>query len=125
MNATTAPTPSAPILRDDRNTRFAWGCVIAAPGAFVIAFVAAEATSALLGYDGGLPGSWSVALVSLLVGVAIFSLPAAFAVWFWRRAHRRGDDRAKVPALILVVLSVAFLGVNLLSGILTAITEGG
>jgi hypothetical protein len=81
-------TPTEPPRRDDRDVRLAWVCVAASPVAFV---------------------------VTLVLALAVFCVPAVLATWFWRRGLARGDDRGKVPAVILITLSAAFLAINLLA----------
>ena len=116
MNADLLPTPHAgdsSARPSDRDVWSAWACLVASPLAFGLAFVVGEGTSTLLGHDGdGIP-SWWVVTVTLVLSVAVFCTPAALATWFWHRAEARGDDRAKLPAIILYVLSAAFIGVNL------------
>lgn len=120
MNASILPPPRATVPRgrderDERDVRAAWACVVASPVAFVLAFVVGEGTSGLLGYDGVGLAPWWIVTVSLVLGAAVFCVPAALATWFWHRAQARGDDRAKLPAVILYVLSAAFIGLNLLA----------
>ena len=61
--------------------------------------------------------------VTLLLAAAVFCLPAVLATWFWHRAQARGDDRAKLPAVILYVLSAAFIGLNLLAYLVGLLVE--
>ena len=106
--------------RGGRDTRRAWVCLALWPIAFAVALVAGEGTSALLGYDGVGPAPWGVAFVSLIVATVIVAGPAVLAVGYWRRAQRLGDGRAKVPALVLVVLVAGFIATNLLSVLIGA-----
>jgi hypothetical protein len=129
MNADTVPpqrqpTHAGPTGRDDRDVRLAWACLIASPAAFGLAFVVGEGTGSLFGYDGNGLAPWWVVTITLLLSVAVFSLPAALATWFWQRARARGDDRATLPAVILLALSVAFLGLNLLAYLVGLLVEG-
>lgn len=118
MNAAILPpprTPARPPGRDDRDVRLAWVCVVASPLAVAVAFVVGEGTSTMLGYDGtGIP-PWWILTVTLVLTLAVFFVPAALATRFWLRAQARDDDRAKVPAVILITISAGFLAVNLLA----------
>ncbi len=118
MNAAILPAPRTPVRppgRDDRDVRLAWACVAASPLAFAVAFVVGEGTSTMLGYDGsGIP-PWWILTVTLVLALAVFCVPAALATRFWLRAQARDDDRATVPAVILITLSVGFLAMNLMA----------
>ena len=108
-------TSTEPPRRDDRDVRLAWVCVAASPVAFVVAFVVGEGTSSLLGYDGEGIAPWWILIVTLVLALAVFCVPAALATWSWQRGVARGDDRGKIPAVILITLSVGFLGLNLMA----------
>jgi hypothetical protein len=84
---------------------------------FVLAFTVGEGMSALHGYDGIGPAPVGVGMLSVVAALVVFSIPAALAAWFAHRAHAQGDDRAKVPAIVLVVMSAGFLALNLFSWI--------
>ena len=127
MNATVnAPHarhgPHTSFGRDDRDTWLAWACLVAAPVAFVLAFVVGEGLSARPGWDGVGPPVW-VGVLSLVVAPVVFGISAALATWWWSRAHRRGDDRAGVPAAILVVLSLGFSALALLAWVLDVVAR--
>ncbi len=118
MNADILPpqrTSTEPPRRDDRDVRLAWVCVAASPVAFVVAFVVGEGTSTVLGYDGTGIAPWWILVVTLVLALAVFCVPAALATWFWRRGLARGDDRGKLPAVMLITLSAGFLAMNLLA----------
>lgn len=129
MNAVTVPPPQASDnahaspARDDRDTRAAWACLVAAPVAFVLAVVVGEGLSSRLGWDGVGAPAWGVGALSLGAALVVFGITAALATWFWSRAHRQGDDRARVPAAILVVLSLGFLAMNLLAWVLDVVAR--
>jgi hypothetical protein len=117
MAAAPVPQVSVP-RRDTRDVRLAWACFVASPVFIVLAFAVGEAMSALLGYDGIGPPPVGVGVLSVVAALVVFSIPAAPAVWFARRALAQGDDRAKVPAVVLVVMSAGFLALNLFSWII-------
>ena len=64
-----------------------------------------------------------VAVLVLAVAAAVFAVPVVLVWRFANRARSRGDDRGRVPAIVLTVLAVAFVGVNLLSGILALFVQ--
>lgn len=129
MDATTVNTPHSShtprtsLPRDDRDTRAAWACLVAAPVAFVLAFAVGEGTSRALGATGDGSQPWWVGALSLVAALVVFSIPTALATWSWSRAHRHGDDRARVPAAILVVFSLGFLVMNLLAWVLDVVAR--
>lgn len=127
MNATVnAPharhSPPTSPGRVDRDTWAAWACLVAATVAFVLTFVVGEDLIIRLGWDGVGPPVW-VGVLPLVVAPVVFGVPAALATWWWSRAHRRGDDRARVPAAILVVLSLGFMAANLLAWVLDVVAR--
>ena len=67
------------------------------------------------GNDGTGIAPWWILIVTLVLALAVFCVPAALATWFWQRGVARGDDRGKVPAVILIALSAGFLAMNLLA----------
>lgn len=125
MNAITPPVAPTSAPRDNRDVRLAWACVVGAPVAFVLAFVAGEGIASAMSVEDGATPSALVAVLVLLVAIAVFALPAVLAWWFANRARARGDDRGRVPAIVTTVLAVAFVGVNLLSGLLVLVFGDG
>ena len=122
MSAAPVPQMSVP-HRDTRDVRLAWACFIASPVFFVLAFAVGEGMSGLLGYEGIGPPPLGLGVLIVVAALVVFSIPAALAVWFARRAHVRGDDRAKVPAIVLVVMSAGFLAMNLFSWIVGLVLD--
>lgn len=125
MNASTLPPARAAVTRnrDDRDVRAAWACLVASPVAFGLAFVVGDGTSSLLGHDGPGMAPWWVVTVTLLLALVVFSVPAALATWFWHRGQAKGDDRAKLPAVILITLSTGFLALNLMAYLVGLLVE--
>ena len=64
-----------------------------------------------------------MALTVLVAAGGLLAVPTLLAVRFDRRARAAGDDRARVPAVILVVGTLAFLAMNLVSWVLIVLTE--
>lgn len=124
MDADTRPLAPTPAPRDDRDVRFAWACLLCAPVAFVLAIVVGGGIATAMGVEEGATAPVGVALLVLIVVVALFAVPTGLAWRFANRARSRGDDRGRVPAIVLTVIAVAFVGVNLLSGVLALFVEG-
>lgn len=121
MNATTAPRPLTRVPRDDHDVRLAWSCLLAAPLAFVAAFLAGSVVAAALGVEEGGVASLVVGVLVLVASLVVFAVPTGLAWRFANRAHAHGDDRARVPAVVLTVLVAAFLATNVLSWVLTVV----
>jgi hypothetical protein len=117
-------TPSTPPPGEAHRDRHrAWLSLLLYPPAFLAAFGIGEGLAAALGHPVGgdtTPPVW-VVLVSTLPALAVFCVPGALAVLFGRRALRAGDGAARAPMTIGVVVAVLFLGLNLVSGIVTLV----
>ena len=122
MAAGPLPQTSVP-HRDPFDVRLAWACLVASPVFFVLAFAVGEGMASLLGDDGIGPAPLGVGVASVAAALVVFSIPAALAAWFARRAHVRGDERGKVPAIVLVVMSAGFLAMNLLSWVVGLVVD--
>ena len=123
MTATPAPAHPARHSRDQHDVRLAWACLVAAPFVAACAFVVGEGLASALGHAGVAAAPWWLALTVLVVAVALLAVPALLAVRFARRAHAAGDDRARVPAVVLVVGTLAFGVVNLASWVLVVLVD--
>ena len=118
MDATDSSVlPTSP-GRDDRDVRWAWACLFSAPVIFVLAFVLGYGLAALLGVDDGETASAGAGILVLLMVAALFAVPTGLAWWFAHRARARGDDRGRVPALVLTVIAAVFVAVNLVQWVL-------
>ncbi len=106
-----------------RDVRGAWWCVASALPAAVVGFVGGEAVVAALGYDGaGLP-PWWVGGVALTCGVLPLAIVTALARRLHGRARSGGDDRAAVPAYLLVVLTAGLLVIYAFSWLMRVLLE--
>ena len=105
------PTPDG---RDDRDVRLAWACLLSAPVVFVLSFVLGYGLATLLGIEDGETASPGAGILVLLVMAALFAIPTLLAWRFANRARARGDDRGRVPALVLTVVAAVFVAVNLI-----------
>lgn len=118
MNATDSPVVPTPAERDDRDVRFAWACLLSAPLVFVLSFVLGYGLAALLGIEDGEMASAGTGVLLILMLVALFAVPVVLAWRFANRARARGDDRGRVPALVLSVIAAVFVGVNLVQWVM-------
>lgn len=102
------------------DVRRAWLSVLLLPIAFGLSFLVGEGLIGLLGYPVGEmtndPPLWAV-LVSTVPALLIFCVPAFVATWFARRAASHGDRRGWVPATGLIIVSLAFIAMNVLAGL--------
>lgn len=120
MGAVVTPRPAAPGARDVRR---AWWCVAAFPLALVVGFVGGEWVPELLGHGVEGVAPWWVGGLALLPFLVAAGIPTALAWRFHRRARAAGDQRALVPALILLVLAGGFVVINLFSWLMWALLE--
>lgn len=105
-------------------SRRAWWCLALSPVAVILAFVAGEGLTALMGYTGeGLP-PWWVGAAAVVTGALFLGVPTLLARWWARRAAAEGDPSGRTPATILLALWVAFLLVNLFSWLARVVLEG-
>ncbi len=123
MNTAAHPVTPAPAPRDDHDVRLAWACLLAAPVAFVLAFVVGEGIATVMSVEEGSTPPVGVAVLVLLMAVALFGVPTALVWRFANRARARGDDRGRVPAIVLTVIAVGFVGLNLLSWLLALVVQ--
>ncbi len=122
MSGRTVVPPSAPPAGSP-DARRAWWCVASFPVALVLGFVGGQAVAALLGQDGEGVAPWWVGGLALLPFLVLTGIPTAIAWWSHRRARAVGDQRALVPALVLLVLTGGFLALSLFSWLMWALLE--
>lgn len=123
MNATTHPVASAPAGRDDRDVRFAWACLWSAPVVFLLTFVLGYGLATALGVEDGEMAGAGAGILVLLMVAALFAVPTLLAWRFANRARARGDDRGRVPALVLTVIAAAVVGVNLVQWVIGLVVD--
>jgi len=108
-------SPRDPGADTRHDVRGAWWCVASAPVALVVGFVGGQAVAAALGYtDEGLP-PWWVGGAALATALLALLVPTVAAWRLHRRALARGDERAAVPAYLLLSLTVLVTALNLFS----------
>jgi hypothetical protein len=115
MDAVTTTPARSPAWRDDLDVRRAWACLVSAPLAAVVAFAAGSGIATAFGVDEGDVAPAHVGLLALMVALVLFAVPTGFAWRFANRARARGDDRARVPAIVLTTLVAAFVGQNVVA----------
>jgi uncharacterized membrane-anchored protein len=71
-----------------------------------------------LGIEDGETASAGAGILVLLMVAALFAVPTVLAWRFANRARARGDDRGRVPALVLSVIAAVFVGVNLVQWVM-------
>jgi hypothetical protein len=99
----------------DRPYRWAWLSLLLYPVSFVAAFVVGEGLGTLLDERSpGPPSAWEN-LGAAVPALVVFAIPGALAVLFGRRAVRLGRPDGRAPAIVGVVLALAFAGTNLLA----------
>lgn len=110
------------------DVRNAWLSVLLLPVAFGLAFLIGEGLIGLLGYpvgDAAADAPLWAKLVAVVPALLVFCVPALVSAWFARRAAAHGDRRGWVPATLLSVISVVFIGMNVLAGLGLEARMGG
>jgi hypothetical protein len=100
-------------------TRRAWWSLLGFVPSFGLAFLIGEGLISALGYPpgGAEPAPWWAALIAATPALIVFVLPAVSAVYFGKRAMRYGDDRARIPMVLALVVAAGFLLLNGLSAL--------
>ena len=88
-----------------------------------MAFAAGSGIATAFGVEEGDVAPVPVGLLALVVALVLFAVPTGLAWRFANRARARGDDRARVPAIVLTTLVAAFVGQNVVAW-LTAVLAG-
>jgi hypothetical protein len=104
----------------DAAMRRAWWSLALFPVAFVAAFVIGEGLFTWLDDGVGDPAIW-VIVVSALPALVAFALPGLLTYRLGRSAVRLGRSDGMTPAIIAGGLIAAFVGLNLVSGLLTVV----
>lgn len=106
-----------------RDLRRAWLSLLLYPLSFVAAFAVGEGLVALMGYPSGGAENppWSVVLLAGVPALVIFVLPGLLALKLGRRAARAGAESAMVPAVLGILVALAFVGLNLLAFLVTGL----
>lgn len=117
QSAPTTPTSGAGKRPGQVTYRWAWLSLLLYPVTCVAAFVVGEGLLTLVAEDEQNPALWEV-LVSATPALLVFVIPGVLAVVLGRRAVRLGEPQGKVPALVGAAIAVAFVGLNLFSGLL-------
>ena len=111
MTTTRSDSPSSTAFGDVRK---AWLSMVLVPFAFIGAFLVGEGIVSLLGYPADevtVPPFWAV-LVASVPAMVLFAVPALVAAFFARRAAEAGDIRGRVPAWVLLAVTLGFVLLN-------------
>ncbi|MGZ8737082.1 MAG: hypothetical protein ACXWW7_07955 [Nocardioides sp.] len=107
----------------ERDARRAWLSLLLYPLSFAAAFLVGEGLAAAMGYPSGGAESppWFVVLLAGLPALTVFAIPGLLSLKFGRRAAQAGADSAMVPAVIGILVALAFFGLNLLAFLVTGL----
>jgi hypothetical protein len=109
-----------------RDLRRAWLSLALLPVAFLAAFGIGEGLASLLGHDpgdAGPPPVWAV-LLATVPALAVFSVPGVLAWHFGGRAVAAGHPAGRAPQLVGLVLTVGFVGLNLVQYVAQLLLDG-
>lgn len=131
MHDTTRERPApAPKPGNERRTSkdiaVAWLCLLALPVAWVAAFIVLNGLTSVMGYDiwnDPAPPLWP-GIVALVPTILVASVPVIVSTSRARRAGRGGDNRGWVPAGILLVITVSYVGPLAISFVGGALSTG-
>jgi hypothetical protein len=85
---------------------------------FALAFLVGEDLISALGHpSGGTPAPLWAMLTASVPALVVFALPAALAVHVGGRAIHAGDDRARTPVIVAVVVAAGFIVLNAVSAL--------
>ena len=106
-----------------RDVRRSWLSLLLYPLSFVAAFAIGEGLGALMGYPSGSAESppWFVSVLAAVPALVVFVLPGLLSLKFGRRAARAGAESAMLPAVIGLIVALAFVGLNLLAFLVTGL----
>jgi hypothetical protein len=100
-------------------TRRAWWSLLGFVPSFGLAFLIGEGLISALGYPpgGSEQAPWWLALIAVTPAVIVFVLPALSAVYFGRRAMRHGDNEARIPVALALIVAAGFVLLNGISAL--------
>ena len=107
----------------ERDARLAWLSLLLYPLSFAAAFLVGEGLAAAMGYPSGGAENppWLVVLLAGVPALVVFVVPGLLSLKFGRRAAREGAESAMVPAVIGILVALAFVGLNLLAFLVTGL----
>lgn len=103
-----------PATDHDRDTRRAWWSFALFVPSLVAAFITGEGLLAALGHSGDQTPPAGTALLTGLPALVVFALPTLVVWYFGHQAERHGHPEGRTPVIVAVVISGAFVAVNLL-----------
>lgn len=100
-------------------TRRAWWSLLGFVPSFGLAFLIGEGLISAIGYPSGgaEQAPWWAALIAVTPALGVFVLPAVSAVYFGRRAMRCGDNGARIPMALALVVAAGFVLLNGISAL--------
>lgn len=100
-------------------TRRAWWSLLGFVPSFGLAFLIGEGLISALGYpSGGVEQApWWAALIATTPALIVFILPAVSAAYFSRRATGHGDNGARIPMALAVIVAAGFILLNGISAL--------
>ncbi len=107
----------------ERDARRAWLSLLLYPLSFAAAFLVGGGLASLMGYPSGDAASppWFVVLLAGVPALIVFAVPGLLSLKFGRRAARAGAESAMVPAVIGILVALAFVALNLLAFLVTGL----
>ena len=105
-------------------TRRAWWSLLGFVPGFALSFAIGEGLISALGYPvgGEEQAPWWAMVVATVPALVVFVVPAVLAAWFGTRAIRLGDERARVPVVVGLVVAGGFILLNGLSALLLVLS---
>lgn len=98
----------------DRHVRRAWCSFALFVPSLVAAFITGEVLLAALGHSDDQSPPAPTALLAGLPALLVFALPTLVVWYFGHQAAQHGHPEGRTPVAVAVVISVAFVAMNLL-----------
>lgn len=108
--------------RDDDVRRAWWSFALFVP-ALVLAFLVGGGLLAALGYSEAAAPPAGIALAAGTPALLVFASPTLVVWRYGRRAQQRGHPEGRLPVLVAVAVSGAFVSLNLLQLLARVVLE--
>jgi hypothetical protein len=103
-----------PSTGHDRDVRRAWWSFTLFVPSLVAAFITGEGLLAAMGHSDDQTPPAGTALMAGLPALVVFALPTLVVWHFGHQAQRHGNPEGRTPVIVAVVISGAFVAMNLL-----------